>query len=396
MRQLRTLAVVAVVPTAVDVSVLVLLRQGLGWPVVVSDLVAIAVASIVSYSLHRVATYRSNPFYRWVRHPGAFAIIATGAAVVDAIVLRLAFTATGYESTVGLLTAKAVALAVAIPIRAIGYRFVLADTVAGHRQRQDQPPSAGERRLSVVVPAFREEDRIGSTVLAIRSALAPADVDGGIEIVVVDDGSGDATADRALEAGADQVIVLPRNTGKGGAVRAGMLATRGRTVAFTDADLAYAPDHLLTVLGTIEDGWDVVIGNRRHPESTVQASSGLRALGSRVVNHLASVALLAAPLDTQCGLKGFRGDVARRLFAETRIDGFAFDIEVLHLVERGEWSLAEIPVHLRDTGGGSTVDLVADVFRLALDLARIRYWSSSGGYGGLREPLEPEHPAGRG
>ena len=102
------------------------------------------------------------------------------------------------------------------------------------------------------------------------------------------------------------------------------------------------------------------------------------------MNRLSAAVLLAAPLDTQCGLKAFRGDVARALFARTRIDGFAFDIEVLHLVERGEWSLHEIPVHLDESGASSTVHLVADVVRLVVDLARVRRWSSLGVYDDLR------------
>ncbi len=74
-RRLRNFVVVALVPTAVDVGLLVALRQGLGWPLLAADLVAIAVASVVSYGLHRAATYRGNPFFRWVRYPWAFAIM---------------------------------------------------------------------------------------------------------------------------------------------------------------------------------------------------------------------------------------------------------------------------------------------------------------------------------
>ena len=95
----------------------------------------------------------------------------------------------------------------------------------------------------------------------------------------------DATADAALAAGADQVVVQPQNRGKGAAVRAGVLAARGRTVAFTDADLAYAPDQVLRVLAAVEDGWDVAIGDRRHPDPHAGARpSRLRAWGSRVIN----------------------------------------------------------------------------------------------------------------
>ncbi|MDZ7675269.1 MAG: glycosyltransferase [Acidimicrobiales bacterium] len=382
MRPLRTLLAVAIVPTAVDVGLLVALRQGVGLPLIVADLLAIAVASVVSYSLHRVTTYRSNPFYRWVRHPGAFALIAIGAGLVDALVLRLTFAATGYETAGALVVAKLVALCVAIPIRAAGYRFVLSEEVVEHRQLEPQPRSSGSLRLTVVVPAYREVERIAATVGAIRSTLVDVADDGGVEIIVVDDGSGDGTGDRAMDAGADQVVVLPANRGKGAAVRAGLQASRGRAVAFLDADLAYSPDHLLVVLEEIEEGWDVVIGNRRHPDSeTAFAGSGLRSLGSRAVNRLAALALLAAPLDTQCGLKGFRGDVARTVAGATRIDGFAFDIEILHLVERAGWSLCQVPVRLDDTGRASTVRVLADVVLLTRDLLRIRWWASTGAYG---------------
>lgn len=387
----------SVVPTAIDVGLLVLLRQGYGLPLVVADLLAIAVASIVSYALHRVATFRSNPYFRWVRYPAAFAAIALGAALVDAAVLRLTFTAAGYTTVGGLLLAKAVSLTVAVVARALGYRYVLSDVVRVARQTPGEAPplTDGTWRLTVVVPAFREAERVGSTVTRIHDELADVAADGGVEVVVVDDGSGDGTADAALAAGAEQVISLAHNQGKGAAVRAGVLASRGRVVAFTDADLAYEPSHLRELLAAVESGWDVVIGNRRHPDSQVARASGLRAAGSRVVNLLSAAVLLAAPLDTQCGLKAFRGDVARAIFARTRIDGFAFDIEVLHLVERGEWSLHEIPVHLDEAGASSTVHLVSDVLRLSLDLARVRRWSTLGVYdelSGHGGPLRPSGP----
>ena len=116
-------------------------------------------------------------------------------------------------------------------------------------------------RATVVIPAFDEAAGIGRTVAAVREALAEVAVDGGIEIVVVDDGSADGTADAALAAGADQVVVLPENRGKGAAVRAGVAAARGRTIACTDADLAYSPDQLLRVIAEVEER----VG-RRHRE----------------------------------------------------------------------------------------------------------------------------------
>ena len=229
----------------------------------------------------------------------------------------------------------------------------------------------------------------------IHEELADVAADGGLEVVVVDDGSGDDTAAVALAAGAEQVIVQPENRGKGAAVRTGMLASRGGSSLFTDADLAYDPPQLRQAMEAVEAGWDVVIGNRRHRDSVVARATGLRSLGSRVVNRLSAAVLLAGPRDTQCGLKAFRGDVARRLFAHTRVDGFAFDIEVLHLVERAELSLGEIPVRLDETGAASTVRVGRDVVRLAIDLARVRRWSSTGAYDevGVVPTFTTEEPA---
>ncbi len=237
-------------------------------------------------------------------------------------------------------------------------------------------------RLSVVVPAFHEERRIGVTVAALHEELADiaASEPGGLEVIVVDDGSGDGTADAAIDAGAEQVVVLPRNRGKGAAVRAGVLASRGRTVAFTDADLAYHPSHLRTFLAAIESGVDAAIGDRRHADSRVARASGLRAVGSRVVNRLSAMVLLDEPIDTQCGLKAFRGDVARTIFDATIIDGFAFDIEVLHLLARGGRTVEQLPVRLDETGSSTTVRLRSDVSQLAEDLWRVRRASGRGVY----------------
>lgn len=381
MHRLLAFAWVSVVPTAVDVGLLVALRQGLGWPLLVADAVAIAAASVASWWLHRVATFRSSPYFRWVRQPVAFAGIALAAGVVDALVLRAAFAAAGYTSTGGLLAAKAASLAAAAGVRALGYRWVLQESIRDARSVPDPRPLVdGTCRLSVVVPAYREAGRIGTTVRRLHDELADVAADGGLEVVVVDDGSGDGTADEAVAAGAEQVVQLPANRGKGAAVRAGVVGSRGRVVLFTDADLAYDPPQLRAAMQAVERGWDVAIGDRRHPGSVVARSTGLRQVGSRVVNRLSAAVLLARPRDTQCGLKAFRGDVARALFPHTRVDGFAFDIEVLHLVERAELSLCELPVHLDETGAPSTVRIGRDVLQLAADLVRVRRWSSTGAY----------------
>jgi len=134
------------------------------------------------------------------------------------------------------------------------------------------------------------------------------------------------------------------------------------------------------VLGEVEAGWDVAVGSRQHPETTTTGGAGwLRDLGSRGVNLLAMGVLLSHPHDTQCGLKAFRSDVAKAIFALSRVDRFAFDMEVLHLVERHRFSLVEVPVRL-ESRERSTVRLVRDTARVMRDLWRIRHWSAIGAY----------------
>lgn len=380
-RRLRRLVAVAAVPTAADIGLLVLLRQGFGWILVVADLTAIAVASALSYVLHRRLTFRSDPFVRWVRMPGAFVAVAVLAALVDVAVLRGVFAAHGFSSTPALLAAKVIAVSAAAAVRWVLYRAVLLESVRRTlHERCDRPPALGELRATVVVPAFEEASAIAGTVAAIRAALAPLHDDGGLEVVVVDDGSTDGTADAALAGGADQVVELPVNRGKGAAVRAGVAVARGRTVAFTDADLAYSPDQLLAVIGAVESGWDLAVGSRRHPDATSARGAGVvRGAGSRAVNLLAMAVLLSHPHDTQCGLKAFRSDAAAIVVGLGRVDRFAFDIEVLHLAERHGLSLAEVPVHVASSDR-STVRLVPDTARLVRDLWRIRHWAATGAY----------------
>ena len=253
-------------------------------------------------------------------------------------------------------------------------------------QRRDRPPATGRYRLSVIVPAYREE-RIGDTVRRLRADLEKIDRDGGLEIIVVDDGSHDETPARAEAAGADLVIRQPVNRGKGAAVRAGMLAAHGRTRAFTDADLSYSPDQLLGLLEEVEAGWDVVVGSRRHTDTTTLVRAGrLREIGGRGINALTRIVLLGEHRDTQCGIKAFRGDIAQLIFLHSHVDGFAFDVEVYHLVERYHLSLAEVPVRVENSSR-STVHVARDALRLVRDLFRIRGWSAVGVYDVAPEDL---------
>ena len=201
--------------------------------------------------------------------------------------------------------------------------------------RSPAQPTPGGVRLSVVLPAFREAEVIGDTLAALRdglSGVAPGDA---LELIVVDDGSDDATVEGARAAGADRVIALDANRGKGAAVRTGMLAAAGDAVVFTDADLQYPPDRITAVLARLEGEVGAVIAQA----GAVRGRRRLRRLGTRTVSRLARTLVLnpagaAGHLgaDTQCGLKVFRRPVAQEVFGRCRVDRFGFDVEVLALL----------------------------------------------------------------
>lgn len=230
-------------------------------------------------------------------------------------------------------------------------------------------------RLSVVVPAFEAAGHIGETVRRIDEALAGV----AHEVIVVDDGSADGTR-RAADAAGARVVRLPSNAGKGAAVRAGMAEAAGAVVAFTDSDLAYSPDQLLRLLAAVEGGADVAVGSRWHPKSrAVARNSLLRRLSSRLFNLLTSTVLLGHYRDTQCGLKAFSADAAAALFPRARVDGFAFDVELLHLAERDGLEVVEVPVTV-DESGGSSIRVGRAALAMVRDLRRIRRWSAEGRY----------------
>lgn len=246
--------------------------------------------------------------------------------------------------------------------------------------RQDRPAPPGDRRLTVVIPAFGEADRIAASVERVRRDLADHLEPQDLEVVVVDDGSDDGTAAAARTSSADHVLELPANRGKGGAVAAGVMVARGRTIAFTDADLAYAPVQIIRLLEAVEAGWDMVVGNRYHHETTtVVAARRLRDVGGRVINIATRLVLVGGHQDTQCGLKAFRSDVALLLFEHTTVAGFAFDIELLFLAERYGLSLTEVPVDVENSDS-STVRVAQDAIRLLIDLVRIRRNARQGRY----------------
>jgi len=209
-------------------------------------------------------------------------------------------------------------------------------------------------RLSIIIPAFEEERKIARDVEAAGAFLRAEGIAG--EIIVADDGSGDRTAARALEAplppGVERAVLRnPLHLGKGAAIRHGVLASRGDCVLFADSGNTVSFAGALAGLRLIEAGeCDIAHGSRELPGSRILRQRDWdRMLVSRLF-HAFMLPWMGIPrsfTDTQCGFKMYRGDVARELYAACSTDGFMFDIEIILLaLERG-LRIAEFPVDWR-------------------------------------------------
>jgi len=240
---------------------------------------------------------------------------------------------------------------------------------------RESTPAADERiAWSVVIPAYNEASRLPSylqQVVAFLEGRGEA-----YEVVVVDDGSRDSTAERVRECQAahDRVrlIVQPQNHGKGRAVKTGMLSARGAFRLFTDADGATPIGELKRLEPLLEAGADIVIGSRalKDPAVSVQARRS-RVWSGRIFNWVVARLGLEGIADSQCGFKCFRGPVAEDLFRSLRTDGFGFDVELLLLAQRRGYRIAEVAVNWADQPG-SKVKVLTDGPRMVGQILRVR------------------------
>jgi glycosyltransferase involved in cell wall biosynthesis len=223
---------------------------------------------------------------------------------------------------------------------------------------------------------WQEAVRIDSTIAQLAgSPLTQHD----IELLFVDDGSTDGTAEQCEKALAlhdvdARVLRLPVNRGKGAAVRHGMLLAVGEVIGFSDADLSCGPADIVAVFSAVERGdAPVAIASRTDSGTTIAERQPLaRRMSGLMFNAELRVLGLTDLHDTQCGLKAFSGPVVNKLFEPLRTQRFAFDVEVLMRAKRAGLTVAEIPVTWRHVEA-SRVDPIRDGVRMAVDAAQLRW-----------------------
>ena len=235
--------------------------------------------------------------------------------------------------------------------------------------------------LSVVVPVYNGEAFVERTITRLIDYVNSLDEPA--ELIIIDDGSTDRTADLIAEKLTEapvpvQFVQSPRNEGKGAAIRRGMAAAQGRYRVFLDADLAYSPDAISEVRSKLVEGADVVIGSRVHPDSTYQVKPSFfrylytRHVAGRIFNWIVRFFLLPGIFDSQAGLKGFTSEAADTIFGGWLPDGFSFDLGVLSRARHERLSIVQIPVHYRYDSEPTTVRFMNDTAGALYDLAVVR------------------------
>ncbi|HYW46611.1 MAG TPA: dolichyl-phosphate beta-glucosyltransferase [Bryobacteraceae bacterium] len=234
------------------------------------------------------------------------------------------------------------------------------------------------RSISIIIPAYNEEKRLPATLEAVRSYLDRSrwEFD---EIVVVDDGSRDATAEVARRAGA-RVLSNPGNRGKGYSVRHGMLDAKGEWALFTDADLSAPIDDLERLWTAAErEQAQVAFGSRAIDRSLVGVHQPrFREAMGRLFNLVMRLVTGLPFRDTQCGFKLFAASAAREIFGRQRLEGFGFDVEVLFIARRLGFRTLEVAVRWNDVAG-TKVSMLRGMAAY-LDPVKVRWNDLTGKY----------------
>lgn len=229
--------------------------------------------------------------------------------------------------------------------------------------------------VSIVIPAFNEEQRIGSTLSKIKGYLDSRGFEH--EVIVVDDGSSDKTAQVAEEFKGLSLRVLKneKNSGKGYSINRGMMEARGNLVLFTDADMSTPIEFFDGFIKQHEYGYDIVIASRAIDRSLVRKKQPFhREMMGRVFNLFVRMITGLSIRDTQCGFKSFKRQAVQSVYPKQTIYDFGFDVEILYIAKLQGFKIMEAPVEWYDSPA-TKVSALKDSFMMFFDLLRIRFTS---------------------
>jgi len=230
-----------------------------------------------------------------------------------------------------------------------------------------------DMRLSVIIPAYNEENRIGNSLKVILEYLSKQNYN--FEIIVVDDGSSDKTIEKVKEIdSSDKIKILKNeiNKGKGYSIRKGMLEAIGECQLFSDADLSTPIGELDKFWKYLNEDYDIVIGSRALKDSVLEVRQPFyREFMGRAFNFIVRFILGFKIKDTQCGFKIFKKDVAKHIFSIQKIEGWSFDVEILYIASKLDYKIKEVPVRWINSPS-SKVNPLKDALKMFIDVSRLK------------------------
>jgi dolichyl-phosphate beta-glucosyltransferase len=235
--------------------------------------------------------------------------------------------------------------------------------------------------LTLILPAFNEEKLILNTLITLLDSLRTRYSD--FEIIVVDDGSQDHTAQivkQIATANPEVKLMQQTNQGKGRAIQYGVTKSGGKLIIYTDADLPYTQESLDAVITTLRSGADISIGSRIMPGAKIVGVPLYRTLTGKIFSLIVQFLMFPGIPDTQCGLKGFTNEAAKQIFAHMTIPGFGFDVEILYLARKMGYKIVPVPAQMTHYRKESRVNVFRDSFRMLTDLLHIRWNDMLGRY----------------
>jgi dolichyl-phosphate beta-glucosyltransferase len=234
--------------------------------------------------------------------------------------------------------------------------------------------------LSIIIPSFRGSNILEKNLPFLLSFLSEQDFS--FEIIIVDDGSNDGgKTEEVAKKYSCSYTANPINMGKGAAVRRGMLAANGRFRIFTDVDIPFETEAITKCLHYLDfKEFDIVVGDRLLPESSYFSEiTKMRKFGSAIFTFIVGRFVTTGMFDTQCGIKGFRGEIADEIFSVSSVNSFTFDVELIYIALKRNLDIKRLPVKLR-SNESSSISLLKHSPGMVLDLFKIKVNQIKGRY----------------